>query len=230
MKSSGFPRRLAVIAGLLSVSISAAIAADSAVSSADAAPPRLPYGVDDVLKLSRSQVSEDIIQNYIANSGTVYNLTPNEIVYLRNEGVSDRVINAMVDQRKRLTEVAAQKAPQPSPAPAIDYTAAYGAGYAAAPPVYTAPAPTYVQPASTLYVMSYPQAASSYYGAYYPYYSGGYYPYYNGGYYSRCYPYNRGYYNYWGSPVISFGHRYGGGWGHSHYGGWGRSHYGGHRR
>ena len=43
---------------------------------ADAAPVKLPYGVEDVLKLSRAQVSEDVTLNFIRNSGTIYNLAP----------------------------------------------------------------------------------------------------------------------------------------------------------
>jgi hypothetical protein len=236
MKSSRFPRRLAVMLGAVSLSVSAVMAAETSVSSppvvsgsvgvgvsasVETARPRLPYGADDVLKLSRAQVSEDIIQNYIQNSGTVYNLTPNEIVYLRNEGVSDRVINTMLDQRKHLTEVAAQ----PAPASASDSVAAPAPNYQAPAPVYAAPEPVYAPPApSSLYVMSYPQAASSYYGSYYPYYSGGYYPYYGG-----YYPYYGGCYGgYYRSPVISFGFRFGGGgsWGHhSHFSGGGGWHH-----
>ena len=80
----------------------------------EAAAVNLPYGVDDVLKLSRAQASEDVTLNYIRSTGTIYNLAPNDIVYLRNEGVSDRVINTMLDQRKN---VPAETATQPAPAP-----------------------------------------------------------------------------------------------------------------
>src|SRR4029077_18713742 len=38
------------------------------------APVRLPYGVEDVLKLSRAQIGDDITLNYIQNNGTIYNL------------------------------------------------------------------------------------------------------------------------------------------------------------
>ena len=68
----------------------------------DAAPVKLPYGVEDVLKLSRAQVSEDITLNYIKNSGTIYNLSPKDIVYLKNEGVSDKVLNTMMEQRQNV--------------------------------------------------------------------------------------------------------------------------------
>src|SRR5262249_53172359 len=75
------------------------------------APAKLPYGVEDVLKLSRAQVGDEITLNYIRNSGTIYNLGPQEIVYLRSQGVSERVVNAMLDQRKVVAQ-ANQPAPQ----------------------------------------------------------------------------------------------------------------------
>src|SRR5439155_23179374 len=70
-------------------------------------PTKLPYGVEDVVKLSRAQVGDDIIVNYVRNSGTIYNLTAADLVNLKNAGVSERVINAMLEQRK-LAQVAVQ--------------------------------------------------------------------------------------------------------------------------
>src|SRR5439155_1211767 len=68
---------------------------------------KLPYGVEDVLKLSRAQVSEDITLTYIQNSGTIYDLRPNDIVYLKEQGVSDKLISAMMEQRKKALDAAA---------------------------------------------------------------------------------------------------------------------------
>jgi len=171
---------------------------------APSASSKLPYGVEDVLKLSRAQISDDIVLNYIHNSGTIYNLGPQEIVYLRNQGVSDRVINAMLDQRKLVTETAAQTAPVPIPTAAPVEPAIQTAPEAAAvAPDYAQVAPQ-AAPASSVYVIPSP-AANLYYGYYYPYYS--YYgPY---GYYYR--PYS--------GPYVSFGFRYGG------YGYWHGGHY-----
>ena len=146
-------------------------------SATDAAPARLPYGVDDVLRLSRAQVGEDITLNYIQNSGTIYNLGAKEVVYLRNEGVSDKVIKAMLDQRKTVpAEVAAQNALQASANPGVS-TPQAPTVYVQSPsicvqpaPVYVEPAPDYV-PASTLYVIPYGSSGFSYY-RYPSYYSG----------------------------------------------------------
>ncbi len=164
---------------------------------------KLPYGVEDVVKLSKAQVSEDVILTFVQNSGTIYNLGPNDVVYLRAQGVSDRVVNVMLSQRKQAAEVAAQSAPAPQQPAYTDAVAA---------PVYTQPAPTEVpppavavQPApSTVYVIPYPPARDAYYGYYPPYYS----PYYYGGYYG-------GYYGY-GYPRVGVSIGFGFG-GHGHY-------------
>ncbi|HVV73939.1 MAG TPA: hypothetical protein VHI52_20970 [Verrucomicrobiae bacterium] len=177
---------------------------EAGVSSQSAAP-KLPYGVDDVLKLSRAQVSEDVVLSYIHNSGTIYSLGPQDIVYLRNQGVTDRIINAMLDQRKKVTEVAAQVAPTPAPssaAPAIPNAPTVpDSAQVPAPPDYSQVAPQAVPAPSTVYVVPSPAVSYPYYYPYYGYYGPyGYYPYYYRGYYG---------------PSVSFGFRFGGrGYGH----------------
>lgn len=182
-------------------------AADSQTASAPAAattPAKLPYGAEDVLKLSRAQVNDDVIVNYVQNSGTVYNLGADDLVYLRKEGVSDRVINAMLDQRKRIIDSAGQQAQAqqavPAQQPATTPPAAVPApGNSEQQASTQQPAPVYVQPplnppASSVYVVPYPSVPSAYYGYYAPYYG------------------------YWGGPSISLGFRFGGGhyWGGYH--------------
>jgi len=204
-------------ASLVALNATAQTQAPSATTSstpapAASAPVKLPYGVDDVLKLSRAHVSEEVTVNYIRNTGTIYNLAPNDIVYLRNEGVSDRVINTMLDQRKTVpAETATQSTPVSSGASAA--VPQYAPAYVQPAPVYAQPEPTYTA-ASTLYVIPYPYAGYRYPG-YSPYYYGGYYGYggpsvaFGFGYSSggRCGPYYGGYH----------GNYYGGG----HYGYWG---------
>jgi len=149
------------------------------VSANTSAQTKLPYGVEDVVKLSRSQISEDVILSYVQNSGTIYNLAPKDLVYLKEAGVSDRVVNAMQDQRKRANEAAALIASQQ---PLYQDNTPVNTA-----PAYTDSAPEYTQPAeaqpapSTLYVIPYTPSVYSYYG--YPYY---YRPYY-GGYYGGFY-------------------------------------------
>jgi len=185
------------------------IAVQTPAVTAETSSPKLPYGVEDVLKLSRARVSEDITLSYIQTSGTIYNLGPKDIVYLKEQGVSDKVVNAMLEQRKKALEAAAQTAaaaaaqgavPADGSVPVV--TAPLTPIYQTAP-TYVEPAPDYV-PASTLYVIPYPAARYAYYGGYsYPTY------------YNYCSPYR-----YYGSGycapsvVVHFG---GGGHGRGGY-------------
>ena len=141
----------------------------AAVSAAPGqnSPLRLSYGVPDIMNLSRAHVSDDTIVAFIEGSQTVYNLSAPEIVYLREQGVSDRVITTMLNQRGKAMEAAAQVAAR---------------GQAASP----APSPSYpdagnVQPSTVYVVPSSPTAVAYDYYPYYPYY-----PYYAGSYW---YPY-----------------------------------------
>jgi hypothetical protein len=143
----------------------------SAAPSSNAATARLPYGVDAVVKLSQEHISQAITLNYIQNSGTIYDLGPDDIVYLRNEGVSDNVINALLDQRQNVPlQVAVENTLQAQAAASVNVAATVngdpgniqaGAAYFPPPPVYVQPVPVYVQPdpvyvpASTLYIIPY---------------------------------------------------------------------------
>jgi hypothetical protein len=155
-------------------------------SANQTAPAQVPRGAEEVLKLSRAQISEDTILSFVHNSSTVCSLTAKDILYLHGEGVSDRVINAMLEQHAKAAALAIQSAPPaPPPAPAYPTSSAVAA------------APSYVQPASsTVYVTS--PAPTSYY-----YYPPAYYPaYYNGW--------------WWPPVSLSFGFGHGFGHGHWH--------------
>jgi hypothetical protein len=169
---------------------SPALVASSTTAATASTPATLPHGVEDVLKLSQAQVAEETIVTYIQSSGTTYNLTAEDIVYLREQGVSDRVINTMLEQRTRLTEQAA-KAVAPATTPESSAPA-----YAPAPVVQSQP------PASTVYVIPYPDRTYAYYG----YRT---YPFYNYGY--GAYPYYYGYPRFYGAPpAFSFRFGFGG--------------------
>jgi hypothetical protein len=199
-----------------------AAASAPAVSAAPAQAPvavKLPYGVEDVLKLSKAQIGDEIILNYVQNSGTIYNLEPKDIVYLRDQGVSEKVISTMLNQRRHIEMAAQNVAPQTVPnAPMVPEAPMVAAdNTASAQPSADANATYATAPltpsASTSYVIPYPAATAAYYGyPYYPYYYGpsvsfavGF-----GGYYGgRCYYGGHGYYG---------GHCYYGG-GHGFHGG-----------
>ena len=55
--------------------------------------------VNDVVQMSQRRVGDDLIINQIYNSSTVFNLSSQDVIYLREQGVSDRVITAMQTAR-----------------------------------------------------------------------------------------------------------------------------------
>ena len=56
-----------------------------------------PLGLADVKALSQAGVSDDLIISQIMNSHTVYQLTTADIIDLKNSGVSERVIDYMIN-------------------------------------------------------------------------------------------------------------------------------------
>jgi outer membrane lipoprotein SlyB len=56
-----------------------------------------PLGVADVKALAVASVSDDVIISQIRNSRTVYHLSAADIIDLRNAGVSNRVIEFMIN-------------------------------------------------------------------------------------------------------------------------------------
>jgi outer membrane lipoprotein SlyB len=95
-----------------------------------------PLSVADVKALARAGVSEDVIINQIRISRTVFHLSAVDIIDLRDAGVSDKVVNYMINtpstvgataETMRGTTTYIQQAPPPSPvetvvvAPAPNY-------------------------------------------------------------------------------------------------------------
>jgi hypothetical protein len=103
---------------LISTPFLSATAADDAPVAAQTqtqvvipvAAPRLSYGVEDILKLTRAQISDDVIATYIQSSGTIYNLHPSDIVQLHSQGVSDHIITLMLSQGRITAEPTNQPA------------------------------------------------------------------------------------------------------------------------
>jgi hypothetical protein len=175
----------------------------TATSAAQTAPVQLSYGVSQIIQLSKAKLNDDTIVNYIRNSGSSYGMDASQIVYLKQQGVSETVINTMLNQPRPV----AQAAPQPA------YPAASSTATVVAQPAvtYVQPAPAYV-PSSTVYVIPDTQTYQYYNNYYYPSY--GYYPYYGGWYY----------------PPVSFSFGFGGGYrGGYYHGGWGGGYRGGYR-
>jgi hypothetical protein len=191
------------ITAVLALAARNVAAQDSTTSAAQTVPVQLSYGVSQIIQLSKANVSEGTIVNYIQNSGSSYGLDANQIVYLKQQGVSDTVINTMLSQPRP----AAQNVSPNYPTVSSSATATV----VAPPPVTYVPAQS-----STVYVIPDTQTYNYYANSYRPYYGGYYYPCYSPAYYNGCY------------PSVSFAFGFGGGYRGGYYrGGWGGYHGGG---
>lgn len=156
--------------------------------------PTLTPAMAQVLQLSQAKISDGTIVTYIENSGTIYGLNASQIVYLKQQGVSEQVLNAMLNQRAMVAASAPPAAPENGTSNPQN---AATASTTIAQPTTPAPSTVVVVPDTQTY--SYDNWAYPYT---YPYY----YPYY----YSYGWPVGV----YWGG----WGWR--GGWHGGYYGGW----------
>jgi hypothetical protein len=194
---------VATLSAVLCLRASAAAAAPETLA-VDASPATVPQtnqlssDVKDVLKLAHAKVSEDVIVAFAGNGEHHYNLSASEILYLRKEGVSDRVVMAMLGQQLPPTTVSST----PEPAPASQSPAApvmakdagtqpYVADYAPMSAMAeTAPlTPTYIEsgyPISYSYYNPWPYWYTPWYGFsyWYPY------SFWVGCYWNDCHPHD----------------------------------------
>jgi hypothetical protein len=54
-------------------------------------------GMNDIVQMAHSGVSDRVIISQIYATGSVYRLSPSDTIWLREQGVSDTVVRAMVD-------------------------------------------------------------------------------------------------------------------------------------
>jgi hypothetical protein len=192
-----------------------------ATATAGQPAPLLSYGVDQIIQLSRAKVSDDTIVNFIRNSGSSYGLDANQIVYLKQQGVSDTVVNVMLSQPKPAPSYAAQPA-----AATASSTATATVNINTRPETVTYQVPPIYVPSSSVYVIPDTQTQRYYAFSYNPYFGGRSYLDYQPAYYGSYNYYGHrpyyGYRPYYNNRVIIFGQRgaYGGG-GHAR-GGWHR--------
>jgi hypothetical protein len=123
-----------------------------------AAQSQISYGAQQVLKLEQAKVGDTTIITYIANSQTSYGLDAAQIIYLRQQGVSDAVLTAMLTQSR--AGAAAADASQASAPPAM----------AATPVADTADVATASAPPAVTYVQTAPTVDDSYCYPNYAYY------------------------------------------------------------
>src|SRR5690242_7154053 len=92
--------------------------------SENAGPPAaVSPAVAEVIRLAQSGVGEDVVTGYIQNSAAPFDLSADQILYLRDLGISSQAITAMLGRDATLRAQggpppgAAQPAPEPAPVP-----------------------------------------------------------------------------------------------------------------
>jgi hypothetical protein len=76
-----------------------------------------PLAVVDVQSLVKAGISDDLVISQIRNSRTVYHLSTSDIINLKNTGVSDRIIDFMINTPTQLQSAAVAGVVEPTPPP-----------------------------------------------------------------------------------------------------------------
>jgi len=110
------------------------------VGYAQTTPANLSPDLQEIVKFAQAHMSDDVVLSYIKNSNKVYNVSGEDMLYLMNQGVSQPVLNALLQTKNN----AAAPVPAPTPAPVPNPTPVPPPAYT--PPPGPAPAPVYVPP------------------------------------------------------------------------------------
>jgi len=78
-------------------------------------PAGLSPDLQEVVTLSRQQMGDDVITNYIRSTGKSYRLSADDIIYLKNQGVSQGVISALLQTASSGSNPADQNPPSAPP-------------------------------------------------------------------------------------------------------------------
>ena len=134
--------------------------------------PQMVYGVPQIIRLSQAKVSDDTILAYVNNGGLGYSLDADQIIYLRQKGVSDAVITAMLNHPKPAVITYTPTTPAPQPVAPISNTSPAASTYTVSPtPTYAAPVATATVAPTVTYVQTVPAPVYYYPQPYYqPYY------------------------------------------------------------
>jgi hypothetical protein len=68
---------------------------DAKLAAATAAPPRGPLGLTDIVSMVQQHISDEVIITQIRATGSSYNLSSGDIIWLKQNGVSDVVVREM---------------------------------------------------------------------------------------------------------------------------------------
>jgi hypothetical protein len=72
------------------------------LAAAAAVPPRGPLGITDIVQMAQSHVTDDLIISQIRTTGSVFQLSANDTIWLKQNGVSDVVVKEMLATANRV--------------------------------------------------------------------------------------------------------------------------------
>jgi len=78
--------------------------------------PSISTAASDVVRMAEAGTSEDVLVAYVKNSNSRYDLSADQILYLRDVGLTSPVITAMLNRDSDL-KTQPQATPTPAPAP-----------------------------------------------------------------------------------------------------------------
>jgi hypothetical protein len=79
------------------------------------APPNLGPELQEIAKLGQAHMSDEVILSYVQWSGKFYTLRADDIIYLKNQGISQTVINALLETKPALAAPAIPPTAPPAP-------------------------------------------------------------------------------------------------------------------
>jgi len=115
--STGIKANSAIALVCIALSASFGMLATPARAASDAAQASLPAGMVDVVGLTKAGFGEEAILAKVKSAGRSYDLTTDQMIYLKNQGVSENVISALLQAGPASTPAPAASAPPVSPPP-----------------------------------------------------------------------------------------------------------------
>src|SRR5271167_790368 len=103
MVIAGAAAALVLFCGMVQAQLPGAPAAPQAATAPQVSPPAA-----EVIKLASSGVGDDVVLAYIRNSQGVFELNADQLLYLKDIGLSPQVITAMLDHDNAIKGQAAQ--------------------------------------------------------------------------------------------------------------------------
>src|SRR5580658_7223207 len=111
-------RKARVLGICVSAAVAWAVLLAGPATYAQTTPANFSPDLQEIVKFAQSHMTDDVILSYIKNSGKVYNLSGDDILYLNSQGVSQAVMSALLQSKNNAAAPAPAPGPTPTPTPA----------------------------------------------------------------------------------------------------------------